>query len=710
MPFLLDSQGPLPAPGTRAELLWIKAGAQLLLSLCPIQRQNSIYIEFNANGSATGAVTGANPARNGTTPALAFGARHTADLAAIIAANAQANTTIYLRRGDVFRCDPANLAGSQTNINLNNITITGYRGTATAGADDVGSLQRAPQILGFLAPFAGGWTLASTLGGGYAGLPGNVWFRSVTQTVYHTRFAEDDPRDGAAGGMGRQTIAWGGRLTAATSPTITAQLATLAALDQDSAVYDPTNQRLFHVSRSARNAIQNTTGRIEAQIATTRGISVGDVTGFRSSGLVVAGWGMNSDVGVSQAYCIHLTHEGNKYAVIDNCVVGYSGHHAYGHLVTALNATGGTTLYWRNSAGFTQGDNLGNSTVHVDYAQGGGNEFLVIGDRLIGGNLRSLNLGTNGTGTTITSTPRGVCQGWYGHAGANQPPPALAIIMDCEIDEDAVADGGSVVFIGGADGRGDGQSQPNAELATSWGRSRVILCRQPLGRLGALSLSMDTSYLGCDVQIPWTSGSGAVVALNASNNNLLFMGSRFEIDARSLAGNSTTYWTIFATNTGSTPVIAMANSQFTIKSAPNQMAEFLARFRSTEFSKSFGVNSRLTFLGGAPVSGTDKNVVGFRNGAPAAGGTGGMAGCEFFGVREVPRDFGGGNVVPGVNLTDSPTFLDSPFALASATPRVQPHLDWLRPEYDLNGRELALAVLGPLDALAPPIGGPRRLN
>jgi len=66
--------------------------------------------------------------------------------------------------------------------------------------------------------------------------------------------------------------------------------------------------------------------------------------------------------------------------------------------------------------------------------------------------------------------------------------------------------------------------------------------------------------------------------------------------------------------------------------------------------------------------------------------------------------------VPGVNLTDSPTFLDSPFALASATPRVQPHLDWLRPEYDLNGRELALAVLGPLDALAPPIGGPRRLN
>jgi hypothetical protein len=127
MPFLLDTMGPLPPPCTRAEILWVKAGAQLLLSLCPIQRLSSIYIEFNANGSATGAVTGANPARNGTSPALAFGARHTADLAAIIAANAQPNTTIYLRRGDVFRCDPANLAGSQVGITQDNITIAGMK-------------------------------------------------------------------------------------------------------------------------------------------------------------------------------------------------------------------------------------------------------------------------------------------------------------------------------------------------------------------------------------------------------------------------------------------------------------------------------------------------------------------------------------------------------------------------------------------------------
>lgn len=710
MPILLDRLGPIPRPASRGERRWVQAGARLLLDLCPIVRSRSVYIEFNANGSATGAVTGANPARNGTTPALAFGARHSADLAAIMAANAIAGTTFYLRRGDVFRVDPTNLAGSQVNLTVDNLTLTSYRGTAAAGADDVGSLQRAPHISGALAPFAGGWTLASTLGGAYASLPANVWFRTMTSEPHHTRFAEEDPRDGAAAGLGSRTIAWGGKLTGATSPTITAQLATLAAIDQDSGVYDPSTQRLFHISRSSRNAIQNTTGRIEALIATTRGVSGADVTGLRISGVAVTGFGMDENNGVSQEYCIHLTHTGDKYAVVDNCVVGYSGHHAYGHLVTSNGSSGGTTLYLRNAAGFTQGDGLGNSTTAVDYAQAGLNEALYIGERLIYGNLRSVNVGTNGSGTTVSSPPRGVCQAWYAHAGANRPPPAICVLMDCEIDEDAVTDGGSVVALGGSDGRGDGQAQPDAELETSWRKSRLIGCKQPLGPLGALSITMDTAWSGCDIKVPWTSASGALVALNASNNNVFQKACRIEIDARSLAGNATTYWTVFATNTGTTPVVVLEDCLWLIRSGPNQMAEFLARFRATEFSKSWATNTRIVFIGGAPVSGNDKNVVGFRNGAPAPGGTGGMAGCEFFGVREIPRDFGGGNLLPGVNLTASPTFLRHPFALSSEGSRVRPHLDWLVPETDLNGREIVLDAPGPLAPLGVPIGGPRRLN
>lgn len=715
MGYLIQTLGPLPAPGTLAEPAWIDRAAAHLLALCPVQRTGrTIYIQQDTNGSATGAISGSP--RDGNTPATAYGVRHTADLATLITAEVdETDTTILLRRGDVFRMDASNILGSQVDFPaFDRCTLASYRGTGTAGADDVGTLAKAPQIRGTLAPFNGGWTVSNTLGGAYAGLSANMFHRAVSQVVYHCLFAEDDQVDGGSFGLGSRTIRWWGRLGTGTTPTITAQLAAMDAIDEDAAVYDVTNGRLHVRSRSARTATFNTASRIEAVISSTRGLSIPDVDLWRVDGIALIGWGMDSPVGVSQKYPLHATHTGNKRGVATNNIMAYSGHHAYGQLLTSAGLSGGTTLFMGNATGFCQGDGTGNSTAAVAYAQAGLNEALYVGERLIAGNLRSINIGTlqeispgvfaiPGTGTT--AAPRGLCDAWYAHAGANQPPPDLCVLYRCVIDEAAMRDGGSTVALGGSDGRGDNQPRPNAELSTSWGKSRVVQCIQPPGPLAALSMKMDTAYVSCELNATFPVSGTLATTLGNSNNNVLIMACRLTVDATNRGGVSATFLDVISTDVSTTPAIWLASSHVRIICQPNTSINLFNRFRTLSgFTASGAVNTVFAVERIGPATGTDKCTVGLPDQAPAVGGTGGMSGCAYFGCREVTRVITPvTNVFSGYSATDRPTTLFEPWMSPNVS-AVVPHISWMLPQVDVMGRPSRMTIVGAL----PPAGWPDR--
>ena len=703
MGYLTSLFGALPAPGTPEEIEWIERARVHMLSVCPVARATTFHIQQDTNGSATGAISGSP--RNGLTPATAMGVRHTADLNTLLASIITGpNIAVLLRRGDVFRCDSANLAGSQVNIPaFSNVTLGAYRGTATAGADDVGSLWRLPQLRGTLAPFSGGWTVSNTLGGAYAGLSGNVFHRSVSQVVYHVLFAEEDQVDGAAFGLGLRTIRWYGRLGTATTPTITAALTSMDAIDEDAAVYDVTNGRLHVRSRSARTATFNTASRIEAVIGTTRGLSIPNITGWRVDSIAAIGWGMSSDVGVSQAYAIHAFHKDNNFGAVTNCIAAYSGHHAYGQLVTTDGDAGGTTLFMGNLCGFTQGDNGGNSTTAVAYAQAGLNEVLYVSERLLYGNLKSVNLGTNGTGTGTTTATRGVCDAWYAHAGANRPAPDLCILFRCTIDQAAMIDGGSNVALGGADGRGDGQSRPNGELVTSWSKSRVIQCVQPQGVLSQFSPKLDTAYVSCDIRMSYPPSGTIATSLGSGNHNLLFEASYLEWDARNRGTTSGTFLDILTTNSGTTAFLAFINTHVHVVQQPNQSINLLNRFRTFDgFQTSIAVNSVFTTSSLPPTTGSDKSTVGLRNQPPVAGGTGGMIGCAFYGFREVQRIVAATtNEFSGYSASASPTTIGAPMLYGNVAPAT-PHIAWMAARVDIGGRPLAANIVGPATPSALP--------
>jgi hypothetical protein len=703
MGYLTSRFGALPAPGTPAEIEWVDRAYSHLLAECPVARATTYYVQQDANGSATGAIS--SVARDGLTIATAMGVRHTKDLNTLLASIVTApNIAVLFRRGDIFCCDSADPTNSQVNLPaFANVTLGAYRGSANAGADDVGSLWRLPQFRGTLAPFSGSWTVSNTLGGAYAGYSANLFHRAVSQTVYHVLFSEDDQVDGAAFGFGTRTIRWYGRLGTGTSPTITAALTSMDAIDEDAAVYDTTNARLHVRSRSARTATFNTASRIEAVISNTRGISIPNITGWRIDSLAVNGWGMNSDVGVSQAYCIHGTHKDQNFGAVTNCVIGYSGHHAYGQLVTTDGDAGGTTLFSGNVCGFTQGDNSGNSTTAVAYAQAGLNEVLYVGERLVYGNLKSINLGTNSTGTGTTTAPRGVCDGWYAHAGASRPAPDLCILFRCTIDRAAMLDGGSNVALGGADGRGDGQTRPNAELVTSWNKSRLIQCRQPQGTLSAFSAKLDTAYVSCDIRATFPISGTIAVSLASSNHNMLFESTYLEWDVTNRATTSTTYLDIFTCNTGSSPFLGFVSSHVHIVQQPNQQVGVCNRFRTLDgFQTCIGINSVFTTSALPSVSGTDKSLVALPNRTPVVGGTGGMRGCAFYGFREVTRTTTPNtNESWGYSASASPTTLGAPL-IYSAVPASTPHIDWMTAQVDIDGRPLAAPIVGPSPASTLP--------
>ncbi|MFN8993564.1 MAG: hypothetical protein ACK5X3_07875 [Pseudomonadota bacterium] len=694
---VIGTLGAPPAPGTVAELDYVEAAIELILRRTPITApgRSVRFVRFDANGSATGAISGGG--RDGLTPATAYGVRHTADLRSLMASvTSGPNWTWYLRRGDTLRVDTGNLAGSQIDLPaVDNFSFSSYIDPAlTAGTHTAGDRARLPQLRGTLAPYSGDWTASTAINAAYTA----IWHRTESNVVYHVLYAETDPVDGRAYGLGTNTIRWYGRLAAGTTLD-TALTAMQADAGQDSAVYDTTNQRLFVRPRAARATNWATNSRVEAVVSTTRGISTSNVNNVRIDSIAAIGWGMNSTVGVSQAYAIHLTHHQNNVAAVTNSIAAYTGHHAYGQLVTSAGLTGGTTLWQGNFSGWTQGDQTGNSTTAVCYTEGGRNEVIYADERLGFGNLMSVN-GGGSSGTGTTAAPIGVAYGWYSHAGASAPGPDLSIIYRCRIDTEAMAAGGSFVAIGGSDPRGNA-ARPNPELATSW-RSRVIQSTQPPGPLAALITTTDTAFVSSRIAASMAPSPASVLASFAggSTNNVLYLACEIALDFRTRTGTADTFFAAFTVGTtpGGDPAIIFSHCAVTFKGHRNQSMHLLLRQRTSAglFERVTATNTAFTFEGVYALS-VDTNGTMIRNRAPAVGGTGGQEFNGYFGNRDIDNIISAGtNEFFGINNTRSPTLLGSPFITGSTFVRGGvPYIRWLRPGVDLDGRPADMAWIGP---------------
>jgi hypothetical protein len=703
--FIIGTFGAPPAPGTVAELNYVEAAIDAMLARAPITApgRSVRFVRFDANGSATGAISGS--ARAGTSAATAYGVRHTADLRALMASvTSGPNWTWYLRRGDTLRVDPANLATSVVDLPaVDNFTLAAYTDPAlSASTNSAGERARLPQLRGTLAPYSGGWTASTAINAAYTA----IFHRTESTLVYHVLYAEEDPVDGVAYGLSTNTIRWYGRVSGATLDTALAAMQADGTVD--SAVYDTANTRLFVRPRAARATNWSTASRVEAVVSTTRGISGGNVNNIRVDSIAAIGWGMDSTVGVSQAYAIHLTHHQNNVAVVTNSIAAYTGHHAYGQLVTTSGLTGGSTLWQGNFSGWTQGDNTGNSTTAVCYVEGGRNEVIYADERMGFGNLMSVNAGgSSGTGTT--AAPRGVAYGWYSHAGATAPGPDLSIIYRVSIDQDAMLAGGSFVAIGGSDPRGTA-ARPDPERASSW-RSRVIQSVQPAGPLAALITTTDTAFVSSRINasMPPTGTVMASIAAE-STNNVLFMACEITLDFRTRSSTSDTFLTALTVGNsppGASPSITFAHCTLSLRSRRNQAVYLLDRFRTVSglFDRVSMTNTAVSIEGVYANTSSDVSGIMLRNRPPAVGGTGGQEFNAYFANRELDRVLAAGtNEYFGINSTRGPVLLGSPFITGRTFVRGgTPYLLWLRPQVDLNGVPADMVWVGPVVPRRAPV-------
>lgn len=706
MGFIINSLGPKPAPRSAGENGWVESAIQLMRSAVGSTRTNRWFIAQSGSGSATGgggAGTFANP----------FLVRHLADLRSLILNNSVIpqvpDTEILFRSGDVFRPDTTNTTTISnswlTFPALANWTMGTYNRSYTADTSSNGRLRRAAHITGAIQVGAGGWTASTAIDAAYT----NLQHRTVAQTVYHVWYSHLDPIDGMAFGLSPNTFRWYGRLSGANLTT--ALTAMNAAPTQDSAVYDTANQRLFVRFRTER-ANAATDAILEASIVKNfvavpdptgnPGVELGQADNHCLRDVAVTGFGMDADNGVSQKYCIHVVSSGTQKAVVENCVAAYSGHHAIGHLQTSVG--GGSVLFHNCVIGFCQGDTGGNSTPHVSYSNTGGHEGIVSYCHFPFGNLRSVNLGPTGSGTSLTAgVATGHCNMIYGHSGASGAPFDLLIGYRCTVAQDAVNDGGSTVFIGSGEARGV-NARPDHESEATWQRCAFIECSIPDGPLSfASGLGIDCCYSGCDIELSSHPGNSLFFnsqsdadPLPANTNNILFVGSRVVLSSRRLfasaiqtdrfiggcfaVGNNKAQTNVF---------IGFVNCDLILNGRANHFFELFSRFRNTQQGRSFLLNTALSV-----VHQRDENpaqsMLGLTNRDVATGGTGGARGCAFFGIREIDT----GNFL-GYNLTGSPTTLAAPFAPNTVIPAAEPHLPWLRPQVNLYGDPFPVNVVGP---------------
>jgi hypothetical protein len=696
MGFIINSLGPKPAPRSAGENEWVESSIQLMRSAVGSTRTNRWFIAQSGSGSATGG-SGAG------TFASPFLVRHLADLRSLMVNNSfvpqVANTEILLRSGDVFRPDTGNIANSWLVFpSLPNWTLNTYSRTYTADTSSNGRLARSALLLGSIQVGSGGWTADGT----YT----NLQFRAVTQTVYHVWYSHLDPIDGLAFGLSPNTFRWYGRLPVGANLT-TALTAMNNAPTQDSAVYDTTNQRLYVRFRTGRTNAA-TDAILEASISQNAGVELGLADNHCIRNIAAVGFGMDADNGVKQRYCIHVSCSGTQKAVVENCVTAYSGHHAIGHLQTS--GGGGSVLFHNCVIGFCQGDTGGNSTPHVSYSNNGGHEGIVSYCQFPFGNIRSVNAGPSGSGTSLTTgTATGHCNMIYGHSGASGAPFDLLIGYRCTVAQDAVNDGGSTVFLGSGEARGV-NARPDHEAEATWQRCVFIECSIPDGPLSfASGLGVDCCYSGCDINIStnpandlFFNAQADADPLPANTNNILFVGSRLQMSSRRLftsaIQNNRFIGGCFSVgdNKAQTSVfIGFANCDIILDGRANHFFELFGRFRTTQTTRSFLLNTAFSVVNQRDEN-PAQNMLGLTNRNIVGGDTGGARGCAFFGIREIDTvDF------LGYNLTGSPTTLSAPFGPNTIIPAAEPHLPWLRPQVNLYGDPFPVNVVGPYGSNFP---------
>lgn len=696
MGFITESLGPKPYPRAAGENAWVESAIRLMQRTVGFDRPTKRYIAQSGSGNDTGG-TG-----NGLTPNTPFLVRHLADLRTLMANNSLVpqtpNVQVLLRSGDIFRPDTTN----DTTINNSwltfpaqpNWTLATYDREYTVGTGDNGRQRRSAMLLGSIQLGAGGWSAGTSINAAYT----TLFFRATT-LCYHVWYSHLDPVDGRAYGLSPETFRWYGRF--ATGASLTAALDAMQAADQDAAVYDTTNGRLIVKFRSAR-ATASTNAILEAAVARNAGVELGQADNHCIRDIAAVGFGMNSDTGVSQRYCIHVVCDGTKKAVVENCVAAYSGHHAIGHLQTS--GGGGSVLFHNCVIGFCQGDQAGtgSSTPHVSYSNNGGHEGIVSYCRFPFGNLRSLNAGGNTSGTTLTEgSVRGHCNMIYGHSGAAGGPFDLLIGYRCVVEEDAVTRGGSTVFLGSGEARGV-NPRPDHESETTWQRCAFIECSIPDGPFSfASGLGIDCCYSGCDINLSTLPDnslffhSQADTAGTANVNSILFVGSRISFSTRRLftsAIETDRFLNCFSVgnnNTLTNVFIGFVHCDIVIDARANHFVELFSRFRTDRQARSFLLNTALSIVHQRDES-TAQAMAGLFNRDVAPGGTGGMRGCAFFGIRETTT-----TGLLGYDTSGSPTTLRSPFGPSTLVPAAEPHLSWLRPQINLYGDQVPMTVVGP---------------
>lgn len=348
MGWILETFGKPPAMWSRDFEPWIARVLAAIEVKCPLARGTTFYISDTGGADGSGLGTLASP----------FVATSLQTLVDFITDNTGSGDVLFLlRRGGIWR-------------GTGGIEIT----QSIAIGDYGNSYDPRPCICGFSAAYAGsGWTQVGTSA---------TYYRTEATAVYGARYS--DEKDLA---LYRASALDGG-----------GEIPALASGFSGGWFWDDAADR-FYIRRhdgAAPGAV------VEPAKASGSGIIAGNSDGIRLQNLEVIGWGMESDVAGN--YNIRSNCSGdNNAAYVVGCSMYWGPPHVGGHIGGGPGDGGGAVVWDSCDMGLAMHSASG-STAGVSYANDGGNDCLLVGNRI-----------THGGQKTTGAPSVALGEAWYAH-------------------------------------------------------------------------------------------------------------------------------------------------------------------------------------------------------------------------------------------------------------------------------------------------------